>query len=803
MNVILLQPLFLTLLPLAATPWLFRGRRRGGWHPWIRAAILILLIVALAKPAILTKVTHGTHVVINDGESEDVAALLESHSKSKDEMVSLALAEEESLGRALGRAALAIPEGDRGSVTLVSVGSSTRKDWGNAVHQLAERGIPIHTVVRASTDNDLYPFAVTTPSPLKVGETGRVMVDLAGNGDDVRVELVDTNSGAVLAEQNAIELRGSQRVTLEFEPGVTNFLPVEVRVSGTRDLDPKNNTFATTLAVQAPWEVLYVGGRLQEGASQLGQLVGPSIRIQRIDPTTSSTEVLEGTDLLILDDAPARLISDKWQEAISHAVVQQGMGMMMMGGNASFGPGGYHRTTLADLLPNDFVQKEEKRDPSTTLAIIIDTSGSMGGERVQLAKEVARLAVRRLLPHDKVGIVEFYGTKQWAAPIQSAANAIDIQRALNRLDAGGGTVILPAIEEAYYAMQNVQTRYKHVLILTDGGVEAGAFEPLLRKMAGKGMNVSTVLVGGDTHSEFLVNIANWGKGHFYSASNRFSIPEILLKQPSTSKIPSYRPGEHTVSARGGRGWWGNVDQNAVPILHGYVETRSKEGAEVLLETSTTKHPILSTWRYGLGRVTTLTTEPTGQGTVPWQAWEGYGPWLARILAKTAKEQRQVFDFEIDRQGYHVFVRATRLGESAVMPELHYANDWRDRIPMRRRSPGVFTAKLTVSPSEEVRLFGSVGPTWAGNPQRLVSPARADVSASNQKDPNKALQMEALAGLTGGQSMTLSELPGWTPTLGGGTESLAVIKLWLWCLALALLFYLIDILYRRLPARDPR
>ena len=310
------------------------------------------------------------------------------------------------------------------------------------MHQLAERGIPIHTVVRASTDNDLYPFAVTTPSPLKVGETGRVMVDLAGNGDDVRVELVDTNSGAVLAEQNAIELRGNQRVTLEFEPGVTDFLPVEVRVSGTRDLDPKNNTFATTLAVQAPWEVLYVGGRLQEGASQLGQLVGPSIRIQRIDPTTSSTEVLEGTDLLILDDAPARLISDKWQEAISHAVVQQGMGMMMMGGNASFGPGGYHRTTLADLLPNDFVQKEEKRDPSTTLAIIIDTSGSMGGERVQLAKEVARLAVRRLLPHDKVGIVEFYGTKQWAAPIQSAANAIDIQRALNRLDAGGGTVIL-------------------------------------------------------------------------------------------------------------------------------------------------------------------------------------------------------------------------------------------------------------------------------------------------------------------------------------------------------------------------
>src|SRR5690606_29298363 len=99
------------------------------------------------------------------------------------------------------------------------------------------------------------------------------------------------------------------------------------------------------------------------------------------------------------------------------------------------------------------------------------------------------------------------------------------------LDAGGGTVILPAIEEAFYGLQNVDTRYKHVLVLTDGGVERGAFEPLIRRMADKGMTVSTVLVGGTLHSEFLVDIANWGKGRFYAVPNRFNLPEVLLKQP--------------------------------------------------------------------------------------------------------------------------------------------------------------------------------------------------------------------------------------------------------------------------------
>ena len=48
-------------------------------------------------------------------------------------------------------------------------------------------------------------------------------------------------------------------------------------------------------------------------------------------------------------------------------------------------------------------------------------------------------------------------------------------------------MILPAIEEAYYGLQNVRTRYKHVVVLTDGGVETGAFEPLLRRMADKGI----------------------------------------------------------------------------------------------------------------------------------------------------------------------------------------------------------------------------------------------------------------------------------------------------------------------------
>jgi Mg-chelatase subunit ChlD len=151
--------------------------------------------------------------------------------------------------------------------------------------------------------------------------------------------------------------------------------------------------------------------------------------------------------------------------------------------------------------------------------LVIDTSGSMGN-RVELAKEVARLAIRRLLPHDKVGIVEFYGSKRWAAPLQPASNVIELTRALNRMQAGG---VYSALEEGYYALLNARTRFKHILVLTDGGVESGPFETLARRVASSGINLSTVLIGPQANSPFLMNLAQWGRGRFYACPSRFQL----------------------------------------------------------------------------------------------------------------------------------------------------------------------------------------------------------------------------------------------------------------------------------------
>ena len=595
------------------------------------------------------------------------------------------------------------------------------------------------------------------------------------------------------------EYSGAERevVALQFEPKRAGFVDVQVVVSAA----DSELELATTLPVRQPRELLYMTD-LQDGATdKLSEVLGSGFTVSVGDPSAADEfgKALATADLVVLDDVGTETVPTEVEQKIVDAVANEGLGMVMSGGRSGFGSGGWHDHPIESMLPVELVQKEEKRDPSTSLVIVIDTSGSMSGVRVQLAKEVSRLAMRRLMPHDKVGIVEFFGAKRWAAPLQPASNQIELQRALNRMDAGGGTVILPALEESFYGLQNIDTRYKHVLVLTDGGVEAGDFESLMRRMAGEGINVSTVLCGGGYHSEFLVNIANWGKGRFYNVPNRFNLPEILLKQPSTAKLPSYRPGTHAIRARGGAGWWGEMDTSNVPMLAGYVETKSRPGSEVLLETVEGNHPILSTWRYGLGRVTTLATEPVGEGTRPWKDWNDYGRMLARIMERSAADTRDPFRFEVEHDGSEVVLHAirqrARLGAAVDAKPFARTDDGVD-LAFVARSPNRFIARTSASNSGSVLklLAGSSTTPDRTEPIVAVSP----IVDEDAVDPAAGLDLEAIAAMTDGRVLTMDS--DWSREIKPRGQRLVGLAGYFFLATL--IVFLCELVWRRMPRRDP-
>jgi hypothetical protein len=501
----------------------------------------------------------------------------------------------------------------------------------------------------------------------------------------------------------------------------------------------------------------------------------------------------------MLDDVPAARLPVTVQRQIMRAVRRDGLGLFVSGGEAAFAPGGYSGSPLASALPVTIRQGRKTEDPSVALAVVIDTSGSMLGTPLDLGKQVARLAVRTLTPADSVGVVEFYGGRQWVTPMQPARNIPEIERAIARVQAQGGSEhLFDALQEAYYGLKNTEARYRHILVISDAGVEEDRYPQLIRHMAEDQVTTSTVLVGGDISGETrMTQWARLGRGRFYSVRDEFSLVEIDLKQPQEEPESGYRRGAFPLRAASNAPWWRDMRLGGMPALEGYAQAGDRAEAQTFLRTST-GDPILASWQYGAGRVTALTTEPVGEGARSWRAWPAYGEWLSRAVVRTA-DRRPDFDVQATRRFDHLAIAARRLrATTGDTPEIRLVGPDDEvvaaDIPTEEKAPGLFVADLAFEPGRpaliEVRANGRV--------TRAARPALSDIAADGRLPQSKGLPLARLAKLTGGVHLADASRAGSLPQRPSG--ELAATDLWSWLCWLALALYLGELVYRRWPSR---
>lgn len=365
---------------------------------------------------------------------------------------------------------------------------------------------------------------------------------------------------------------------------------------------------------------------------------------------------------------------------------------------------------------------------------------------------------------------------------------------------------MPAIEEAFYAMKNVQTRYKHVLVLTDAGVESGDYEAVLRRMADEGMTVSTVLVGPGRHSDFLVDLADWGGGRYYNATDRFHLPELLLKKPSTSILPSYRPERVEVITRAGKSWFGDQDLRAIPPVDGYVECELRPGASELMTTQRARSPLIATRVEGLGRVTAMMTEPFGAGTRSWKDWPGYGPLLARVLTRSASFAKRDFEFRSSRRGARVRVlakaRTMRARRAELPPPAFFearatTESSRQELRFRPLAADLFEHVNYVEPARDFEFVVDE----ATGTRRIVVPREEGRTPELQVDPEAAIPLLKLAARSGATRLdVVAEGERASPELRASPASgaLRAAAVWPWLALVALLLFVLDVYYRRRP-----
>jgi Ca-activated chloride channel homolog len=147
---------------------------------------------------------------------------------------------------------------------------------------------------------------------------------------------------------------------------------------------------------------------------------------------------------------------------------------------------------------------------------VIDTSGSMGGESILQARNALDLALADLRPEDSFNIIRFDSSFAKLFPESRKADAVSISEArrwVSRLQASGGTEILPALRAAL-AQDVERSAVRQVIFITDGAVgnEDALFRTIHERLGDS--RLYTIGIGSAPNAHFMTRAAEFGRGTF-------------------------------------------------------------------------------------------------------------------------------------------------------------------------------------------------------------------------------------------------------------------------------------------------
>jgi Ca-activated chloride channel family protein len=160
---------------------------------------------------------------------------------------------------------------------------------------------------------------------------------------------------------------------------------------------------------------------------------------------------------------------------------------------------------------------------------VLDTSGSMEGEKIEQAKEALEFILHHLNPEDRFNIVAFStGVRTYERALQPAGDADQARRFIDDLRAVGGTDIDRALAEAL-AMADGE-RPQIVIFLTDGlpteGVtDADRIIANVQRQISDNVRIFAFGVGDDVNTFLLDTIAQDNRGASSYVRPRESIEE--------------------------------------------------------------------------------------------------------------------------------------------------------------------------------------------------------------------------------------------------------------------------------------
>ncbi len=175
---------------------------------------------------------------------------------------------------------------------------------------------------------------------------------------------------------------------------------------------------------------------------------------------------------------------------------------------------------LEDGVPQTITSFGNEDSP-LSLGIVLDTSGSMGGDIAVSKKAVAEF-FKSANPEDEAFLVQFSSRTELTVPFTHELGDVEDKILFSR--AGGMTALVDAVTLAIAEMRKAKNPRKAIILLSDGGENNSRYTPLdvRRRLKESDVQIYALTIGGATrfsiNTGLMASLASLSGGRHYSVS---------------------------------------------------------------------------------------------------------------------------------------------------------------------------------------------------------------------------------------------------------------------------------------------
>ncbi len=195
---------------------------------------------------------------------------------------------------------------------------------------------------------------------------------------------------------------------------------------------------------------------------------------------------------------------------------------------------GKKQTAYLKVSLTGFELEDQSQRTPVNIAVVMDKSGSMGGEKIRRAREAAIMAIERLNTDDIAAVVTYDHLVEVITPATKVLETSGFRKAIQRINAGGNTALFAGVSKGAHEIRKFldRNRVNRVILLSDGLANVGPSSPaelgrLGASLGKEGISVSTIGLGLGYNEDLMTRLAGLSDGNHAFVENAHDLARIF------------------------------------------------------------------------------------------------------------------------------------------------------------------------------------------------------------------------------------------------------------------------------------